>query len=110
MEYVVKEIRLFSVMGTSKIQIHIWWICSMGLNEKGGVYYIYGLKHHYHNKAQCNIILPTALQWLNQNINQILDSRKDTLYLTLTSELWIVCCEDVGEKSAYHDGTTLYLS
>ena len=32
---------------------------------------------------------------------------KDTPYLTLTGELWSVCCEDVGEKWPCDDNTAL---
>ena len=33
----------------------------------------------------------------------------DTLYLTLTGELWVVYCEDLGENWLRYDGTTLYI-
>ena len=33
----------------------------------------------------------------------------DTTYLTLTGELWGVCCEDSGENLLHYNGTTLYI-
>ena len=32
----------------------------------------------------------------------------DTPYLTLTGELWGVCCEEIGENWLHYNGTALY--
>ena len=49
-------------------------------------------------------MLHTALQWQQQDLKHTTDA----LYLTLTGELWGVCCEDIGEIGARYNGTALY--
>ena len=51
----------------------------------------------------------TALQWLRQNMNKILNSQKTPQYLALTDELWGIYWEDSGENWSCYNVISLQL-
>ena len=53
--------------------------------------------------------LHASRQWLSQSINHSLNPQKYIPYLSLTSELWHVFCEDLGEIWPRYNGSALYI-